>query len=258
VKHRAFNGVHVSGKIEAVQLFGVLHLALLGAIAAIAATICVLVRRRILSPAAVRYTIGFGLAICELIWWGFRYSHEGFRFPFNLPLQLCDVSIWTTVAACITLAPWAVEFAYFAGLAGAGMALLTPDLWSPWPSYPAIYFFIAHGGIVTGAVVLVYGRVARLRDGAVWRAFAMLLVYAGIVGVFNAVFKSNYMYLREKPRNPSLLDALGPWPWYLVGGAAIALALYWLFWIPVRLLAKDSLSPSSPEKLTRARSTGQP
>jgi len=55
------------------------------------------------------------------------------------------------------------------------MALLTPDLWEPWPRYPAIYFFVAHGGIVVGIAVLVLGRLAPLRQGAVWRAFGMLL-----------------------------------------------------------------------------------
>src|SRR5206468_2227502 len=121
----------------------------------------------------------------ELIWWGFRYSHEGVRLP-NLPLQLCDVSMWATALACITLVPAIAEFAYFAGIAGAGMALLTPDLWSPWPTYPAVYFFLAHGGIVIGAVVLVYGGIAPLRHGAVWRSFGILVVYAAVVGTFNA------------------------------------------------------------------------
>jgi uncharacterized membrane protein YwaF len=42
------------------------------------------------------------------------------------------------------------------------------------------------------------------------------------------------MFLCQKPRNPSLLDLMGPWPWYLAGGGAAALALFWLLWLPVR------------------------
>jgi hypothetical integral membrane protein (TIGR02206 family) len=219
-----------------VRLFGPLHLTILGIITAIGTLLCILLRRQQLSPAAVRLTIGYGLAINELIWWIFRYSHEGFRFPVNLPLQLCDMSLWATVLACVTLIPWIVEFAYFTGMAGAGMALLTPDLWSPWPTYPAVYFFLAHAGIVIGVAVLVYGRIAPLRPGAVWRAFGILLAYAAMVGTFNAIFKTNYMYLSRKPANASLLDALGPWPIYLVAGAAVGLALFWLLWLPAKPL----------------------
>jgi hypothetical integral membrane protein (TIGR02206 family) len=215
-------------------LFSPLHLSLLALTVAIAATLCSLLRAGKISHAIVRFTIGYGLAINELIWWIFRYSHEGFRFPVNLPLQLCDATVWATVLACITLIPAFVEFAYFAGIAGAGMALITPDLWSPWPSYPAVYFFLAHGGIVIGAAVLVYGRIAPLRSGAVWRAFGWLVVYAAVIGTFNAIFKTNYMYLREKPGNASILDALGPWPMYLFAGAAVGLALFWLLWLPAR------------------------
>jgi hypothetical integral membrane protein (TIGR02206 family) len=138
------------------------------------------------------------------------------------------------VLACITLRPALVEFTYFAGIAGAGMALLTPDLVFPWPSYPAIYFFLAHGGIVLAIAVLVFGRIAPLRPGAVWRAFGMLLAYALAVGLFDAASGANYMYLRSKPGNASLLDSLGPWPLYLAATAAIALALFWVLWLPAR------------------------
>lgn len=215
------------------KLFGPLHLALLGAIALAGCLLVLWCRRMEGVRRPVRLVLGIGLAINELVWWCFRYSHEGVHL-WNLPLQLCDITLWITSLASITLASALVEFAYFAGFAGAAMALLTPDLWRPWPEYPAIYFFLAHGGIVVGIAVLVLGRVAPLRHGAVWRAFGMLLVYAAVAGLFNALTGANYMYLCRKPANPSLLDVLGPWPLYLATGAAAALALFWLLWLPVR------------------------
>jgi len=215
------------------RLFGPTHLALLFAIAAVAILLAALCRRRPASRRTVRLALGIGIMLNEFGWWAFRYSHEGIHLG-NLPLQLCDVTVWASVLACLTLQPAIVEFAYFAGLAGAGMALLTPDLWSPWPSYPAIYFFVAHGCVVIAAAVLVFGGIAPLRKGAVWRAFAMLLAYACLLGAFNAITGANYMYLCRKPRNASLLDVFGGWPLYLVEGAATALALFWLLWLPAR------------------------
>ena len=215
------------------QLFGALHLSLIGAIALAAAILAILCRSRRIPHRPLRLIIGYGLAVNEIIWWVYRYSHEGVHLP-NLPLQLCDATLWTSVLACLTLRPALVEFTYFAGLAGAGMALLTPDIVFPWPSYPAFYFFLAHGGIVIAIAVLVFGGIAPLRSGAVWRAFGMLVAYALVIGLFDAVSGANYMYLRSKPGNASLLDAFGPWPWYLVVTAAVTLALFWLLWLPVR------------------------
>jgi hypothetical integral membrane protein (TIGR02206 family) len=215
-------------------LFGPLHLGLLALILIAGGVLAYVCRRATARARTVRLVLGVGLALNEFGWWWYRYSHEGFRFPHNMPLQLCDVTLWASVVACLTLAMPAVELTYFAGLAGAGMALLTPDLWSPWPSYPAIYFFVAHGGIVAAAILLTGGRIVKLRPGAPVRAFAWLAMYAGAVGTFNAVFGTNYMYLCRKPGNASLLDALGPWPMYLLGGGAVALLLFWILWLPVR------------------------
>jgi hypothetical integral membrane protein (TIGR02206 family) len=216
-----------------VPLFGTTHFTLIVLILAACIVISVLCRRKRLAPGTVRQAIGWGLVVNELIWWAFRYSHEGLHL-WNLPLQLCDVTLWMSALACLTLAPPVVEFAYFGGVAGAGMAVLTPDLWSPWPTYPAIYFFVAHGGIVLAVSALVFGRISPLRPGAVWRAFAILVGYAALVGAVNAVAGTNFMYLCRKPKGASLLDSLGPWPMYLIAGAAVALALFWLLWIPVR------------------------
>lgn len=204
---------------------------LLGYIVLLAAILVTICRQMPTGRRFVRLALGWGLIVNELFWWRFRYSHEGIHIA-NLPLQLCDVTLWAAALACLTLLPAIVELAYFAGLAGAGMALLTPDLWSPWPTYPAIYFFVAHGGIVIAAAVLVFGRICPLEGKSVWRAYGLLLGYACFVGIFNKICGTNYMYLCRKPKNASLLDALGPWPWYLLPAAATALALFWLLWLP--------------------------
>jgi hypothetical integral membrane protein (TIGR02206 family) len=212
-------------------LFGPLHLTLIAVIIAVTIGISKLAAAGRIPITPLRKALGVFLAAGEFVWWGFRYSHEGIHAA-NLPLQLCDVTLWLSAFACLMPRPAIVEFTYFAGIAGAGMAILTPDLWSPWPSYPAIYFFVAHGGIVIAASMLVFGRVVLLRHDAVWRSFGWLLIYAAALGVINWLTGANYMYLRHKPESASPLDALGPWPFYLLPSAALALGFFWLLWLP--------------------------
>lgn len=211
------------------QLFGPVHLAVIGATAAAPFLLARLGRTD-----GVRKTLAGLLGLNELIWYAFRYSTEGFRFPEGLPLQLCDVVVWVTVAAAWTGGRRVFELAWFWGVAGAGMAILTPDLWAPCWSYPTFYFFLAHALIVTTLIYLVAAGVTRPARGAPWRALLWVNVYALIVGGFNAIFRTNYMYLCRKPEGASVLDWMGPWPWYLLGGEVAALALFWLLALPFR------------------------
>jgi hypothetical integral membrane protein (TIGR02206 family) len=211
------------------HLFGPAHVAILAAIAAAAVVSARVARRR---PAAVRIALGALLAANELVWWVWRIGHEGLHRN-ALPLQFSDLTIWVTVAALLTLSRWTVEVAYYAGLASAAMAVLTPDLWAPFPSYPTVYFFLEHGGLIIAVAALVGGGMAR--PGGFWRAWVVLNVFAAAVGAFNAVLGTNYMYLCRKPAGASLLDWFGPWPWYLLPAEIAAVALFWLLRAPWRV-----------------------
>jgi hypothetical integral membrane protein (TIGR02206 family) len=182
----------------------------------------------------VRLSWGLFLLVNELTWYGYRLHHEGVRFPEGLPLQLCDLALWMTIVACLTLKPWSFEVAYFAGVGASTQAVLTPELWAPTLSYPTTYFFLAHGGVIAAALTLAWGRLAAPRPGCLWRVLAILNGCAVAVGAFNAIYKTNYMYLCRKPVSASLLDQLGPWPVYILAGEAIAVAVFYLLWLPFR------------------------
>jgi hypothetical integral membrane protein (TIGR02206 family) len=100
-----------------------------------------------------------------------------------------------------------------------------------------MYFFAAHGGAVAAVLMLTWGGLLKPRRGSLWRAVVGLNAYAASVGVFNAIFGTNYMYLCRKPASATLLDALGPWPWYILAGEAVALALFALMYFPYREVA---------------------
>jgi hypothetical integral membrane protein (TIGR02206 family) len=217
-----------------VKAFDSIHFSVLLAIAGFAVLLAYSVRNQLVPSRPVRYGLALVLAGNEL----FRYFHYGIQFPNNLPLHLCTISTWMAVIACLTMAPLAVEFAYFEGLAGATLALINPDLpgrvKADPVSYEAIRYFIEHGGIVIAVSALIFGRMVTLRPGALLRGHNMWFVYGFFLLGFNWLFGTNYLYLSRKPLHPSLLDYMGPWPLYLVAGELAAMGLFWLLWLPVR------------------------
>ena len=223
--------------------FGAAHIGIIAAIPALAALLALAIRRGgTVAGAAIRLGLGAALAVNELAWYAYRLRHEGFRFPDGLPLHLCDVALWLTVVACIRTVPRVYELAWYFGVCGSGAAVITPDLWAPWPSYPTIQFFVAHGLVVAAVLAMTWGGILRPGPGSAWRALLVLNAYAAAVGAFNAYFGTNYLYLCRKPAGFSPLDWFGPWPYYLMAGEALAAAAFLLLWLPFRRPAGTRLS----------------
>ena len=208
------------------QVYGFVHLAWIAGIVVISIALSLACRRNLVPQPYIRAALICLLVSGELL----RYATADIRFPQTLPLNLCNITTWVAVLACFSLSAPAVEFAYFAGFSGAGMALLTPNS----AHVPPAAFFLNHGAIILTGSALIYGRIAILRRGAIWRAYAYLLLYMALIGLFDWRYQVNYSFLCARPASTTLLTFLGPWPYYLVGAGAIGLGLFWLLWLPVR------------------------
>jgi hypothetical integral membrane protein (TIGR02206 family) len=178
------------------------------------------------------------------IWIGLRHQ---FDVSWALPIQLCDVASVATALALWFRKQLLVELTYFWGIAGTANGILTPDISDHFPSYPYIQYFVQHGGIPCAALFLVVGLRITPSTWAVARVYALTLVLLVFDAFANLVTNGDYMYLRRPPGVNNLLDLLGPWPWYIVAGAVVALVLFLILDAPFRISA-----------LVRARSRTAP
>jgi len=214
------------------DLFGPAHLFILGTVPGLAALLALIQRGLPHDSRWLRFALAATLLLDSVLYYGHLAWHGQLTFPGHLPLELCDASLCLVIIALFTLNKTVYDLAYYGALAGATMALVTPNLWEPFPSFTTVQFFVSHGLIVTGALYLLWTRQARPRPGSVARAMLALNLFAAFAGAFDFIFKTNYMYLRAKPPNPSLLDYLGPWPWYILATEAVAWVVFLLLYLP--------------------------
>jgi len=152
-----------------------------------------------------------------------------------LPMHLCDWLAFIAIGALLTRRQGAYELLYFWGLAGTSQGVLTPDLRFDFPHPYFFTFHVGHSGIIAAVAFLTFGCGLRPRAGAFFRAWLWLQAYFLAAALANFLLNENFGYLCRKPENPSLLDHLGPWPWYLLAVEAIALAAFFLLELPWRL-----------------------
>src|SRR5690625_7970907 len=64
------------------------------------------------------------------------------------------------------------------------------------------------------------------------KAFLTINLIAAIVFIINLLIDANYMFLIHKPRSTSLLDILGPYPYYLIALEGIVIIVFFILYLP--------------------------
>jgi hypothetical integral membrane protein (TIGR02206 family) len=119
-----------------------------------------------------------------------------------------------------------VALVFYWGLLLTPQALLTPTLGADCPDPRFLAFWGMHLMIVWAAVYLTWGLGLRPTWHGYGSTVAITLVWLVSVFTFNELAGTNYGYVNAKPGTATILDYLGPWPWYV----AVEIALVGVVW----------------------------
>jgi hypothetical integral membrane protein (TIGR02206 family) len=193
-----------------------------------------LYRSRIKEMHSIRYILVISLALSEVSYQYWALYNEIWTVKVYLPLQLCSLNILLCIFLLLTENKKLFAFVYLFGFTGALQGLITPELYQqPW-HFRFIQYFFAHGFIVWTAMYYAIVKSFRITWGRFFKSFLWLNFYAACVFVINILLNTNYMFLMSKPGSASLMDLLGPHPWYIIGLEIIAFFMCLIVFIPVK------------------------
>jgi hypothetical integral membrane protein (TIGR02206 family) len=228
--------------VERFALFGQTHVAALVLTIGVAFVLAYIARIRPADEAKLRFLVGALILGSGLGFVAVEAAH-GTSWRSIAPLHLCDIAVFVGAVALFTRRQQAFELLYFWGLTGTLLAMVTPELAEDFPHHRFILYFLQHGSLVVGAMVLCLGLRMRPERGSVVRAWLWLNAVAVGVGAIDYAFDVNFLYLRAKPVAATPLDWFGEWPWYLGACEVLALGLFLLLNLPFALTSRgDSTS----------------
>lgn len=152
----------------------------------------------------------------------------------SLPLHLCSLTLLCCIILLWTGNKRFYDFVFYAGMGGALQAVLTPSILVNFPDFKFIQFFYVHIGIILTAFYILWVKGYKPTFKGLIKTMVILNIIFPFIFVLNILIQGNYMFLREKPINGSLLDFIGPYPWYILSMEVVAFTLFLITWLVFR------------------------
>lgn len=177
-----------------------------------------------------------GIIAVEFVWEHIRNAicmpHE--EWMQNLPLHFCSAMGVVSFIALWKEKRWACAFTYFGVLSASIQALITPALHADFPNIRYFIFFTSHGLLLLAALAIPCILKWRARPKDIIRTLLIADAYILCIIPINLLLGTNYGFTQHGPEGGSLLDLLGPGPWYYLYLQIPALLLFALMYLPVR------------------------
>jgi hypothetical integral membrane protein (TIGR02206 family) len=150
-----------------------------------------------------------------------------------LPFHMCDLSEIFLIFFLLGGPSILYKCAFFWGLAGATMAIITPDI--EFLDLDYAFFMIGHGMIIIGIMyaTLALNNRPYAKD-IVTVSLITALIMLPITYLINVILgePANYWYLMQKPAGASLMDAFPEPPYHLLVVTPLAILMFCLIYIP--------------------------
>ena len=171
----------------------------------------------------------------------FREGYGINNWKLGLPLHLCDFSSASIILYFYTKRREFFLFAFFAGISGAGMAILTPDVKYSFPHIDYLRHMIGHSMILLGVAyaIIIDNHRPQLKD--VHRVLAVLSVFLLLMYPINNFLGSpaNYWYVVEKPPGFNVTDLMRDAPYHMIDIYMLTVMVCYLIYLPYFI--KDKL-----------------
>ena len=157
------------------------------------------------------------------------------RWQEGLPLHLCDFSTMAIILYFITLRRDFFVFAFFFGIAGGGMSILTPDTVYGFPYIGYIQSQIGHTMILLGVTyaMVIDNQRPFLKD--VPKVFMYATILLAFTYLMNYLLGTNYWFLAEKPIGNNITAFMRPEPFHIIDLYIVALLVCYSMYLPFYL-----------------------
>ena len=185
----------------------------------------------------------FSIILLILVNQGMDLYREGYmqEWKLGLPLHLCDFSSASIIIYLLTQKREFFLFAFFAGISGAGMAILTPDVLYNFPHIDYVRHMIGHSMILLGITyaIIIDNQRPELKD--VHRVLFVLSILLFLMYPINYLLgaPANYWYVIEKPPGLNVTGFMREAPFHMIDIYILAVIVCYSIYLPYFI--KDKL-----------------
>jgi hypothetical integral membrane protein (TIGR02206 family) len=179
----------------------------------------------------------FSLLATEILRTIWAVSIHHYSLNSMLPLHLCGIMIFVEFFAVVSDNRALMEFAYYCGLPGAFIGLLTPELNGyVFFSFQNLIYIIRHGLLMLIPFLWIFGDGFKPTKIGAIKSLLMLCLLAMVDMTVNAMLKGNYLFISKVPPNgffQMIVRKIGyiGYVSFVILGAILAIYLMYLPWI---------------------------